>query len=142
MPLTFRFQEIPSHSFGRIYRPVAVVEFEHKTDAFWLPIRMIVDTGADFSILPRSFALPLGVDLADCELQQTQGIGGNANLFLYRGQMARMGKYTRKIPIGFLDQEAGPALLGRHEFFETFRVIFAERQVKFIHPRQRKHDAL
>lgn len=141
MSLSFRYQVIQSHVFGQIHRPVAAVEFKHKTDALWLPIRMIVDTGADFTILPRGFASQLGIDLAnDCERQQMQGIGGHADIFLYRTQIVRMGKYTREIPIGFLDREAGPALLGRHEFFETFRVVFAERTVKFIQPRKGQRD--
>jgi hypothetical protein len=136
MAVTFRFQEIPSHIFGHIYRPIALVEFKHRVEDTWQPIEMIVDTGADYSILPRSYAAPLGVDLdRDCVALHTVGIGGSEQVFLYRGQPIRLGRYERKIAVGFLSREQGPALLGRHEFLETFRVILAGRKIRFDEPR-------
>ncbi len=93
---------------------------------------MIIDTGADYSILPRTYADALGIDLLrDCSAHRTLGIGGTERIFLYRSQAARLGNYARKIPIGFLDRESGPALLGRHEFFETFKVVFADHVARF-----------
>ncbi|MBI4789354.1 MAG: retroviral-like aspartic protease family protein [Chloroflexi bacterium] len=142
MPLTLRFQEIPSKLFGRIYRPVADVDFKHKTRDIWIPIRLIIDTGADYSVLPRSYALPLGIDLErDCQEHWTIGIGGSERIFLYQGQQVRLGKYARIVPVGFLDREIGPALFGRHEFLETFKAIFADHTVRFVNPRPRKARA-
>ncbi len=142
MALTFAFKEIPSTLFGRIFRPIALVEFKHRTKDIWIPVPMIIDTGADYSILPRSFAPLLGIDLAvECIEHQTLGIGGTEKIFLCRRQIARIGKYSRTIPLGFLDRETGPTLLGRHECFETFRVIFAARAAQFINPRVRKRVA-
>ncbi len=140
MPVTFRFQEIPSKLFGTVYRPIAIVDFKHRSEDHWLPVQMIVDTGADYTILPRSYARPLGIDLArDCQEYQALGIGGSERIFLYRDQRVRLGKYIRLIPIGFLDKENGPALLGRHEFLETFKVVFTNRQAQFFNPRVSKH---
>ena len=142
MAVTFRFQSVPSKLFGTRSRPIAVVDFKHRLEDYWLPVQMIVDTGADYSVLPRAFALPLGIDLRrDCRAHETIGIGGSEKIFLYRGQPVRMGKYVRTIPIGFLNRDTGPALLGRHEFFETFKVIFHNRRAQFFNPRRRKQDA-
>lgn len=139
MPLIFRFESVPSKLFGRIYRPTALVHFKHKTEDIWIPIQMVIDTGADYSILPRAFARPLGIDLVnDCTERRTIGIGGSEKIFLYRRQKVRLGGHGRTIPIGFLDREFGPALFGRHEFLETFKVVFAERVVQFINPRPKK----
>ncbi len=139
MPVTFRFQEIPSRVFGRIYRPVATVGFNHKTKPVWVSIEMIIDTGADYSILPRTYADALGIDLLrDCSTHRTLGIGGTERIFLYHGQAARLGNYARKIPIGFLDRESGPALLGRHEFLETFKVVFVDHTTQFMNPGARE----
>ena len=105
MPVTFRFQEIRSQLFGKIYRPVALVDFKHKTSDIWIPVLMIIDTGADYSILPRVYARPLGIDLtSDCSEHETRGIGGSERLFLYHGQFVRLDKHKRTIPIGFLDR--------------------------------------
>lgn len=142
MAITFDFREIRSKLFGKIFRPFALVEFKHQTKDIWIPVPMIVDTGADYSILPRSFAPLLGIDLAvHCTEHHTRGIGGTEKIFLYRGQAVRLGKYKRSIPLGFLDRETGPTLLGRHECLETFRVIFEERRTRFINPRARKRAA-
>ncbi|MBI3913404.1 MAG: retropepsin-like domain-containing protein [Chloroflexi bacterium] len=121
---------------------MALVEFKHQTKDIWIPISMIVDTGADYSILPRSFATLLGIDLAvDCIEHRTLGIGGSEKIFLCRCQIVRLGKYRRTVPLGFLDRETGPTLLGRHECLETFRVIFGEHKTRFVNPRVRKRVA-
>ena len=140
MAITFDFRESPSELFGKIFRPFALVEFKHQTKGVWIPVPMLVDTGADYSILPRSFASLLGIDLAtDCIEHQTRGIGGTEKIFLYRRQVVRLGKYERSIPLGFLDRETGPTLLGRHECLETLRVLLAEHKTRFVNPRAKKY---
>jgi len=142
MAISFPFQEIPSQLFVMLYRPVATVNFQHKTTKLWIPVRMIIDTGADCTILPKSFARSLGINLAkDCARYHASGIGERENVFLYDDQIVRLGKYVRKIPISFLDRDEGPALLGRQAFFETFRVLFENHATTFESPRARRRAA-
>ena len=43
---------------------------------------MIVDTGADYTLLPRFLAPVLGIDLnKDCQKLKTSGVGGEERVF-------------------------------------------------------------
>lgn len=54
--------------FGEIARPVAKVFFWSKKWQSWEEIWMIVDSGADYTILPSYLSIQLGVDLkSDCQ---------------------------------------------------------------------------
>lgn len=128
----FTFRAIPSEIFGLIYRPYADVLLEKKDNSGWRKATMVIDTGADYTILPRSYADYLGIDIAkDCIAHNTHGIGGVETVYLYRDLVVRIGRFERKIPVGFLERDDIPPLLGRHEFFETFHTLFEKRTVTF-----------
>ena len=137
MPLKFHHKAIPSALFGQVYRPVADVLVKHKTEDVWFSVQMVVDTGADYAIMPRSYAHHLGINLAtDCTRHTTYGVGGSETVFLFRDLVVRLGKWERQIPLGFLDRDDVPALLGRQEFFETFKVTFERHETTFVQPRK------
>lgn len=133
MSVTFSFKEEKSAIFGTIYRPIALVSFQHQKENIWRHIDMIVDTGADYTLLPIFLAPILGVDIKkDCQVILTYGIGGKRLVYLFKKRItAKLGEYTRQIPIGFLSHDDIPPLLGRQDFFETFRVIFEKYQITF-----------
>ena len=85
MSLAFKFRKIASDLFGDIYRPYADVTFygQHGRPR---KITMVVDIGADYTILPRREAALLGIDLnRDCTMHTTYGVGGVQKVYLYRG---------------------------------------------------------
>ncbi|MBI2334679.1 retroviral-like aspartic protease family protein [Candidatus Daviesbacteria bacterium] len=133
MSITFKFKEYPSNIFGITRRPVAEVYFQHKNNIRWLPITMVVDSGADYTLLPKFLALSLGISLSkDCRLIETRGVGGESTVYLLKRKIrVRLGEYERAIPVGFLGNNHIPPLLGRQEFLETFKVIFEKFQVIF-----------
>lgn len=133
MAVTFKFKEYSSKIFGNVKRPVAEVFFQHQKDKSWQPITMLVDSGADYTLLPHFLAYPLGINLiTDCKLIHTQGVGGTSKVYLLKKKIkVRLGKFRREIPVGFLTNDFIPPLLGRQEFFETFRVIFDNFEVGF-----------
>lgn len=133
MATTFSFKEYPSSLFGVIKRPVAQVLFAHKKEDAWQPVTMLIDTGADYTLLPRFLAATLGITLSkDCRVITTQGVGGKNIVYLLKEKMrVRIGAYERNIPLGFLATDSIPPLLGRQEFFETFRVVFENYQTTF-----------
>lgn len=134
MPISFPFRKEKSPIFGNIHRPVAEVFFKEKLHNLWQPVTMIVDTGADYTLLPLFLAEELGANLAkDCQTIITQGVGGTSKVYLLKNKIeARIGYLNRRIPLGFLDNDYIPPLLGRQEFLETFRVIFEKFHVTFI----------
>ncbi len=139
MALKFRHKAVPSDLFGVVYRPVADVLVQTKEQDNWVSVSMIVDTGADYTIMPKRYAPLLGIDVnVDCIEHGTHGIGGSETIYLCRDVTVKLGRWERHIPLGFLDRDDIPPLLGRQDFLETFRVIFEEHETTFIQPRKRR----
>ncbi len=133
MTISFQFKEYHSTLFGKSFRPIAEVSFEHAKDKSWLSITMLIDTGVDYTLLPRFLVRELGISLSkDCRAIRTQGVGGESKVFLLKNKMkVKIGDFERNIPVGFLDNDYIPPLLGRQEFLETFRVVFEKFRVTF-----------
>src|SRR3990167_6760207 len=128
MAVTFSFERRSSPVLGEIYRPVAKVFFYSNSKKNWYGIWMIVDTGADYSLLPKHLSKRLGVNLqSDCRVFNTAGIGGVEKVFFLKSLKARLGKWERNVPVGFLNRDNIPPLLGRHLFLESFDVVFSSK---------------
>lgn len=137
MALKFPYKKERSPILRTIYRPVAKVLFWSNKDKNWTAIRMIVDTGADYSLLPRFMADKLGVVLEkECKIFSTYDIGGAERVYFLPKIKVKLGDWERKIPIGFLERNEVPPLMGRHLFLETFEVLFSSNHtVSFAIPR-------
>lgn len=133
MAVSFPFKKEKSSLLGTIQRPIATVFFLNKKTGVFKPITMLVDTGADYTLLPRFLSASLGINLVkDCQKLKTSGVGGEETVFFCKEKITiRLGNWQRKISLGFLDDDFIPPLLGRHEFFETFRTVFDSRRLIF-----------
>lgn len=126
MALKFSFKKEKSPILGTIYRPMVQVSIWSKKGKHWSKIWMIVDTGADYTLLPRYLAMDFNVDLEkDCKVFPTQGIGGTERVYYLPKIKVKLGQWQRIIPIGFLERNEIPPLMGRHLFFETFEALFS-----------------
>ena len=126
MVLKFPFRKEKSSILGTIHRPIAKVLFWSKNTNNWIATRMIVDTGADYTLLPRFMANKLGVDLEkDCKVFTTFGIGGAERVYFLPKIKVQLGRWERIIPVGFLERNEIPPLMGRHLFLETFETLFS-----------------
>lgn len=128
----FPFKRIGKTKLGEIFRPYAsVLIFSEKRNE-WIPMEMIVDTGADYTMLPKRCADFLKIDLnTECIAETTLGIGGSETVYLYKSLPIKIGKWKKKVPVGFLERDDIPPLLGRLEFIEDLRVIFEKFETKF-----------
>ena len=134
MDVKFDFEYGGKSYFGEVFRPVAKVSFKSPNLPIWSDVWMVVDTGADFTILPRYVSRDLGISLEkECVLDSTVGVGGKQKIYLYKAKIiAKIGNVLRKIPLAFFDGDEVPALLGRLGFLETFDVEFLKsHRVKF-----------
>lgn len=130
--LKFAFEKSASQLFGSVWRPIAKVGFWSRKLKDWVDVIMIVDTGADYTILPRFYAFDLGIVLhKDCEAYETFGIGGREKVYLLKNTKVKLGKWERFIPVGFLDRDDIPPLLGRQEFLEIFKVTLVSHFTTF-----------
>ena len=126
MALKFLFRKESSTILGTIHRPIAKVLFLSKKGNYWSEIWMIVDTGADYTLLPRYVAHDLQIDLEkECKVLLTQGIGGAEKVYFLPKITVKLGEWERTIPVGFLERDGIPPLMGRHLFFETFEATFS-----------------
>lgn len=133
MEIVFPFEEQKTEIFGLIRRPIAVVLFWSEKLKNWIPIKMVVDTGADYTILPSWLAEKLGIHLSrDCRKFTTYGVGGKQAVYLAKnGCKVKLGSWEKKITLGFLKDNNIPPLLGRLQFSELLKVTFANYKTKF-----------
>lgn len=126
MAVNFKFEDEGNFGFGRIFRPVAKVKLTSPVINKSVSIWMVVDTGADFTILPRHFSEKLRISLEqNCRKDYTAGVGGEQTIYFYKGKLeAQIGSEKRRIPLAFFDNNEVPALMGRLGFLETFNTQF------------------
>lgn len=137
MPLKFHFEKEKSSIFGKVYRPVAPIGFWSKKIKNWVEALTVVDTGADYTLLPRHTAENLGIDLKkDCQIFETTGVGGVQKVYLLRSWRVKLGKWEKRAPVGFLSSDNVPPLLGRQGFLEDFKVVFEKHTVSFSRSRK------
>src|SRR3989338_5777390 len=85
---------------------------------------MVGGTGADFGVLHDSIALEIGVSPHACQRHAASGIGGRQPVFLYRSARMRLGSWELRVPVGFVEREDLPPLLGRYRCLDVFDVRF------------------
>jgi len=127
MKVSFPYEARASSLFGTVKRPMAKLKFWSKKLGRYLEYVLLVDTGADYTLLPKHIALELGVDLKkDCKSFLTSGVGGKEKVYFSKQNLKiKIGNLEKKIPVGFLDREDIPPLLGREGCLNDFDVRFA-----------------
>jgi hypothetical protein len=120
--IKFPYQKEESKLFGEIYRPLA--EFEVKTDIGWVPVLAYVDSGADVSLLPRSFMKVLDIRLEEEEIKEIRGIGEGRVPMIVKTLEVRFGEKTFNAKVAIALVEDVPYILGREDMFDEFRVCF------------------
>ncbi|OGX06481.1 MAG: hypothetical protein A3G87_07740 [Omnitrophica bacterium RIFCSPLOWO2_12_FULL_50_11] len=132
MRIVYPFEPVPSRIFGRLYRPIAAIHFWSLRLREWQEVFAVVDTGADYTLLPRFYADDLGIDIKKkCRRMKAKGIGGTADVFLYsKMKVSFLGKLLT-VPVGFSAQNDIPPLLGRHKFLERFKITLDRRRISF-----------
>ncbi|OGM29932.1 hypothetical protein A2630_03790 [Candidatus Woesebacteria bacterium RIFCSPHIGHO2_01_FULL_44_10] len=131
MDVKFDFEFEGKSYFGNVYRPVAKVSLKSFKKDLWVNIWMVVDTGADFTILPRYLSGDLGISLEkDCVADVTKGVGGQQTIHLVKSKLeAQVGDLKREIPLAFFSSDELPPLMGRLGFLETFDVEFLKEHI-------------
>lgn len=52
-------------------------------------------------------------------------------VFVHPAVLVRLGDWQAQVPVGFLDRDAVPALLGRQQFLEVLSVLFENHTTIF-----------
>ena len=71
---------------------------------------MIIDSGADYTLLPRNYMEELGIIKGlDTTTLSTFGVGGGSKVYLLKNKIrVKLGKWERDIPLGFLESNDVP----------------------------------
>ncbi|MFZ5366463.1 MAG: retropepsin-like aspartic protease [Patescibacteria group bacterium] len=122
MKVSFPYEERPSSLFGKVKRPVAKLKFWSKKFKRYLEYVLLVDTGADYTLFPKHIAFELGIDLQkNCKPFSTSGVGGKEKVYFAKQKLKmKIGSLEKEIPVGFLDKEDIPPLLGRESCLNDF----------------------
>lgn len=120
-------------ALGDIFRPYIQILVRSSKIQKWVPIEVIVDTGADYCLFPKKYAELLEINLLiDCILEKTHGVGGIEKVFLFKqGIKVKIGEWEQDIPVGFLDRDDVPALLGRLNCIELIELIMKDHVTTF-----------
>lgn len=126
MKVSFPYEEKPSTLFGKVKRPVAQVKFWSEKFKKYIEYIMLVDTGADYTLLSKHVSIELGINLKkDCVTLLTSGIGGKELVyFVKKGIKIQLGNIEKTILIGFIRRTDIPPLLGRESCLNDLDVRF------------------
>lgn len=124
------YQHDKSTLFGEIYRPV--VEFEVHVNDEWIPILAILDSGADVTLLPKSFLEAFGFDPRKEEVKEVRGIGeGRIPVVIKNIRIKFAGtEFDSRVAIALVEDV--PYILGREDIFDKFKITFIQARKEVL----------
>ncbi|MEW5759129.1 MAG: hypothetical protein AB1755_06690 [Candidatus Omnitrophota bacterium] len=112
------------------YRPNAIIKLTNGNHS--VTSNMIVDSGADISIIPKSEGDLLGFRIEEGEeVKDISGIGGQIPI-LYRTVDMFIGAENMKIKVAWALVDDLPPILGREDIFDNFNIEFRQKDKKII----------
>ncbi len=125
--LPIRFKTVRHHDWQPKYDVVLTVTHSR-------PLRMLVDSGADFSLISKQVGLDLGFDIAKTELLgKAQGVGGCVE-YVLRNVNMQIDSYSFTAPVAWVQTDGcEEVILGREVVFDLFDIEFkqAEEMILF-----------
>jgi len=115
---------------GEIYRPVAIVELRGPIRS--LPSRMLIDSGADISIIPFAIGEHLGFRRMDGEPKLDIYRGGRRVSCLIQQVEMTIGEFSFAAPVGWAQIADTSRILGRYGVFQHFSIEFRGYELKTI----------
>ncbi len=124
--LPVRFKNVKRHE----WQPKYTVRLKVKNSK---TLEMLVDSGADFSLIPKNLGMILGYELAVAErLSQAEGIGGYVEYALREIEI-QLDSHIFTAPVAWMQTDAyQDILLGREVIFDLFDVEFKQADEKII----------
>ena len=128
--IEFSYKEERLSESKTVFRPVADVIII-AGDNTEVEIPMYIDSGADLSLIPLRFGKALGFTKEGKSIEEMRGI---ASTLPYIRQNVKF-KFNNEIidaEIAWALIEEVPALLGRKDIFDAFKITFLQQQKKII----------
>lgn len=135
----FDWQLEKSEVLGLIKRPIAEIAIKD-SEGEWQPIFLYVDSGADISLIRRSFGELLGIEIEKGRCAKFGGVSGKKiETYIHRVEL-QIGKFTLETNVAFSKDDTTPNLLGRLGIFETFEIHFKNKTERTCFIREEETD--
>lgn len=122
-----RFPLLEKHTdLGRLSDPK--IPLLLKTTSGFEPYLFLLDTGADFTMLPASFAPILGLQLSNLPRTRSYGIEGRGVTAYVAKVGLKIGTLSFQVTAFLSVNETIPLILGRQGFFDRCNIHFNNRQ--------------
>ena len=126
--LPIHFKKFTQHEWPPYYH----VELKSKRKKIKLP--MLIDSGADCSVISYQTGISLGLSLAENEaLQEAYGVGKNPVEYVARNIEITIDGKTMKVPVAWMqNEEATDEIIGREVVFDKFDIEFKQADEQII----------
>lgn len=134
--IQFKGKEIEISDFGIKWIPTAQVRLLTNEETYLC--EMLVDSGADITLIPRRLGEFLGFSLDGEKIREIRGIGEGAIPYTIRTMQIKIGEYFIQARIGITLIEEVPLILGRLDVFDHFNIEFRQKdRLTILRPRSR-----
>ena len=130
--IEFPYRKVLSDEYGIIYIPIAIVELKNRDKR--VRCEMLIDSGADITLIPKSVGEYLGLAIERMDvIKELRGIGESIIPYITKGVELKIGEERFNARIGWALVEGVPLLLGRLDIFDRFDIKFLckEKMVVF-----------
>lgn len=128
--IEFPFEARQSRKLGQVLKPIIPVRIIGPARA--VNLLMLLDSGADLSLLPYSVGETLGLKLDIATRSEVQGVGEGAVSYVLGEVDLRIGGVELRTRIGWALIEEVPFLLGRLDVFRELSIEFREFENKIV----------
>lgn len=128
--IEFPFERRQSRRFGAILKPIIPVRVSGPSRS--VNVFMLLDSGADLSILPYSAGETIGLVLDISTRSEVQGIGEGAVPYVLGEVDLQIGGIVLHARVGWSLIEEVPFLLGRLDVFRELAIEFREFDNKIV----------
>lgn len=127
--IEYDYLEEDSRLWGKIFRPVAPVQFADQSGNTLIAY-MYIDSGADITLLPRELGETLGFKIAQEEIIEIGGLGDTKVPVIIKEATIILGEHHVSCRVAWALIEEVPPLLGRTDVFDSFRILFDQKNKK------------
>lgn len=120
----YEYRDGESRIFKKVKRPL--ISFEVKTKDGWLSLTdVLVDTGADISVLPKDIGERIIGDITKGKKFEIRGVVPDAKLVVFLHNLIfKIENKEFQLPIPIADSNDVPQILGRVKGLDLFNVEF------------------
>ncbi len=128
--IEFQFEKIYSKRLGQILKPIVPVTIIGTKRG--INVFMLLDSGADLSLIPYSAGQAIGLELDIKARGEVQGIGEGSIPYILSQVRIKIGDVETPARIGWVLIEDVPLILGRLDVFRSFVVEFREFENRIL----------